>query len=179
MVDLVHGPSPRVWGERAYRCPVRIPTRTIPTRVGRTIPPATRVFTIADHPHACGENKVSDWISLPSCGPSPRVWGEQRRDCSTTKIRRTIPTRVGRTSLVRNCQGWLTDHPHACGENSGLSTGYSARSKFFRESERLIFLIHPLFGHQPKAAKVGVTTIRFTPTFDFKPLTIRFTRQDK
>ena len=30
------GPSPRVWGERAYRHDKRPATRTIPTRVGRT-----------------------------------------------------------------------------------------------------------------------------------------------
>ena len=52
-------------------------------------------------------------------GPSPRVWGERTLRAVARLGRRTIPTRVGRTS--RPCSGRMRcpDHPHACGENEG------------------------------------------------------------
>ena len=74
----------------------RCAARTIPTRVGRTEGLPERRPN-ADHPHACGENALSR--RLPTCGggPSPRVWGKQRR---------------------RHPRGGqIADHPHACGEN--------------------------------------------------------------
>jgi hypothetical protein len=98
-------------------------------------------------------------LPVSALGPSPRVWGEPYEWAEKVGATWTIPTRVGRT----------LDYQQVT----------AARSKFFRESERLIILFYPLFGHQPQAAKVNVTTIRFAPTFDFEPLTIRFTRQNK
>src|SRR5271165_1619950 len=130
--------------------------RTIPTRVGRTSLKCSRFRLQADHPHACGENVAVVMMEGMLIGPSPRVWGEHLTCLIPPWRCRTIPTRVGRTPAKSQRRNEKTDHPHACGENPGLSTGYSARSKFFRESERLIFLIHPLFGHQPQAAKVSV-----------------------
>jgi hypothetical protein len=83
-----------------------------------------------------------------------------------------------------------TDHPHACGENGidhRSKNGYHGPSprvwgehwitnrlqrhvpRFFGESERLIFLIHPVFGNQPQAAKVRVTPIRFVPRSILNP----------
>ena len=50
---------------------------------------------------------------------------------------------------------------------------------FFWELEWLILLVHPLFGHQPQAAEVSVTTVRFTPALDFESLAVRLARKDK
>ena len=50
-------------------------------------------------------------------GPSPRGWGERSQVDAGFAQDRTIPTRVGRTSL-RVCVSLpRTDHPHAGGEN--------------------------------------------------------------
>ncbi len=50
-------------------------------------------------------------------GPSPRGWGEQTRDGTLAGLGRTIPTRVGRTKVPTGKPAWLSDHPHAGGEN--------------------------------------------------------------
>ena len=127
------GPSPRVWGEQKPAPIGAAFARTIPTRVGRTktkIDPSSRS---PDHPHACGENVGQKVCAHESCGPSPRVWGEQAGCAFPQLLHRTIPTRVGRTlRRVRYCRG-IPDHPHACGENfscpdmSRFSTGPSPR----------------------------------------------------
>ena len=114
-------------------------TRTIPTRVGRTVPnpePIQRQRTIPtrvgrtrwrvrcreadlDHPHACGENIAS----LPVRTDHPHACGENL-------IRDAL---LGRPSTV-----WgdprgaflFPDHPHACGENK--SALYESGSTFAR-----------------------------------------------
>ncbi len=93
------GPSPRVWGER-FDCRRRHELhRTIPTRVGRTSPAVDGDRVRTDHPHACGENGASTHGPGDEPGPSPRVWGEQLL-VNARRVRvRTIPTRVGRTSI--------------------------------------------------------------------------------
>ncbi len=111
------GPSPRVWGERRGRKRFDCASRTIPTRVGRTLCQKNGFLTGADHPHACGENKPFSVMSRNVRGPSPRVWGEPTRDCTPVKRLRTIPTRVGRTKGHHMAKRLVTDHPHACGEN--------------------------------------------------------------
>src|SRR5262249_14334029 len=47
-----------------------------PTLVGRTRPGSFSATCAWDHPHARGENLRSPIKSIPSCGPSPRSWGE-------------------------------------------------------------------------------------------------------
>ena len=77
---------------------------------------------MTDHPHACGENCSCYNRIDHSDGPSPRVWGElhdQRLDQSEL---RTIPTRVGRTGCSMSILARLSDHPHACGENSSAGS---------------------------------------------------------
>ncbi len=55
-IRSAYGPSPRVWGELGEECRARHQSRTIPTRVGRTIPAPSSCRMTSDHPHACGEN---------------------------------------------------------------------------------------------------------------------------
>ena len=73
---LTSGPSPRVWGERCRTRRPLVGFRTIPTRVGRTTSRQPIQHRDADHPHACGENRVPTCVVADSRGPSPRVWGE-------------------------------------------------------------------------------------------------------
>ncbi len=111
------GPSPRVWGELGAHGDGTPCARTIPTRVGRTLPSARDITSKADHPHACGENPEPKVTDARTYGPSPRVWGELAEFDLFSGAIRTIPTRVGRTT--RNTASTITvsDHPHACGEN--------------------------------------------------------------
>ena len=112
------GPSPRGWGKRRAGMGSHPPRRTIPTRVGKTPAPYGCTPSIADHPHAGGENTpfgrvngqqradhphaggenaaVAE-VQRDACGPSPRGWGKLRSAGSMASSGRTIPTRVGRT----------------------------------------------------------------------------------
>src|SRR5947209_13761887 len=57
--------------------------------------------------------RVSDY------GPSPRVWGKRERKRMDFLLKRTIPTRVGKTTNSGKRSRNAADHPHACGENVG------------------------------------------------------------
>ena len=96
--DACYGPSPRVWGEPLNAWWPVFNTRTIPTRVGRTICRPLHHRRFPDHPHACGENNKPNHPLGSARGPSPRVWGELGKGIAGLGVRRTIPTRVGRTS---------------------------------------------------------------------------------
>ncbi len=114
----ISGPSPRAWGEPSLLVLAVIRLRTIPTRVGRT---SCRLFHqsfAADHPHARGENRFNSEVGRRDRGPSPRAWGEQQEDNYPLQLRRTIPTRVGRTFLSMPGSRSVSDHPHARGENT-------------------------------------------------------------
>ncbi len=113
-----NGPSPRGWGERLIpRCHC-VWLRTIPTRVGRTSQPTGLPRQTPDHPHAGGENVFTICRHSGIAGPSPRGWGEHVPTTPSHKVRRTIPTRVGRT--LTHTPPWpkTPDHPHAGGENA-------------------------------------------------------------
>ncbi len=112
------GPSPRGWGERPRSVERRALGRTIPTRVGRTVGLRTEGSRHPDHPHAGGENSSRIASRASHNGPSPRGWGELTFESIPAGDRRTIPTRVGRTSRTGRSSSPTTDHPHAGGENA-------------------------------------------------------------
>src|SRR5436189_207704 len=99
VIERIHhppGPSPRVWGKHKLRIEGMLFARTIPTRVGKTLPAVAVGQADADHPHACGEN-VAPLIRIFDCrGPSPRVWGKLNVIATALSALRTIPTRVGK-----------------------------------------------------------------------------------
>ena len=111
------GPSPRGWGEQIIVCSWNSYFRTIPTRVGRTFFRASASVDSADHPHAGGENSPNISSRDIIAGPSPRGWGELRSRRRKPPSRRTIPTRVGRTTRDTARCARSPDHPHAGGEN--------------------------------------------------------------
>ncbi len=114
------GPSPRAWGELLAEPSAAALDRTIPTRVGRTNPPATLKTSCADHPHARGENRQFECGCDRGRGPSPRAWGELEMMARRCARFRTIPTRVGRTFQTRSIFFGFPDHPHARGENATI-----------------------------------------------------------
>ena len=120
-----YGPSPRGWGERGVVFVIDPGDRTIPTWVGRTLSCCFSVELISDHPHVGGENLFSLCSFFPCFGPSPRGWGELLIDLRCRRVRRTIPTWVGRTPARQRSPREKPDHPHVGGENgrTDLSPG--------------------------------------------------------
>ncbi len=114
----INGPSPRAWGELGTGRNPADDSRTIPTRVGRTLGLELGLELGTDHPHARGENDRRELGNQSVHGPSPRAWGEPTGVEMRPVSRRTIPTRVGRTFAANNSRQCLSDHPHARGENS-------------------------------------------------------------
>ena len=53
---VTDGPSPRAWGKPLTFVDLANGDRTIPTRVGKTLMLITSLTSVADHPHARGEN---------------------------------------------------------------------------------------------------------------------------
>ena len=104
----------RVFGKRPTRStPTRVGktserkshhdrTRSTPTRVGKTYRSTPIVNLQQVHPHACGENKCHRRCLSAAKGPPPRVWGKRSV--------RSKPTSINPV------------HPHACGENKPCFT---------------------------------------------------------
>ncbi len=111
------GPSPRGWGKHAARRPAHVQTRTIPTRVGKTLTRKKCPRLISDHPHAGGENRDEKRERGRQVGPSPRGWGKPPEQSPPGSPSRTIPTRVGKTGRPGRASDPTPDHPHAGGEN--------------------------------------------------------------
>ena len=110
------GSSPRVWGQvdgSIYRVAL---SGIIPTRVGTSYLQPLLHCLLGDHPHACGDKCTDEYTSADYIGSSPRVWGQEVRQCNNNSCLRIIPTRVG-TSRDNIAVFALTrDHPHACGD---------------------------------------------------------------
>ena len=49
------------------------------------------------------------------------MWGKRQPRNRQRKVRRNIPTRVGKTGTLSRVMSQSTEHPHACGENSATS----------------------------------------------------------
>ena len=63
--SVIDGTSPRMWGERGYALQRDLQPRNIPTHVGRTPQSAGGQAGVAEHPHACGENKSGNARNWP------------------------------------------------------------------------------------------------------------------
>ena len=112
-----HGSSPRVWGTLLTEYVTQDVRRFIPTRVGNTRFADHEVFSVAVHPHACGEHCESHDARVIRDGSSPRVWGTLHASFLRFQLIRFIPTRVGNTNAADHLPGRASVHPHACGEH--------------------------------------------------------------
>ena len=75
---------------------------------------------MADHPHSRGDNCFVEVGPVFGAGPSPLAWGQPGGDFTDNIMQRTIPTRVGTTTVCWGCARGRTDHPHSRGDNSAL-----------------------------------------------------------
>ena len=85
--------------------------------MGRTPPQKSSYCEKTDHPHTRGENLALIAIGEGLSGPSPHAWGELHVRHDLMLHRRTIPTRVGRTTAPSGEATGAPDHPHTRGEN--------------------------------------------------------------
>ena len=111
------GPSPRGWGKHRENRPYSRRNRAIPTRVGKTGRCLSLRRQLPGHPHAGGENASELTGPATQRGPSPRGWGKRFFGSFKSRSGRAIPTRVGKTVMVRAGSASLAGHPHAGGEN--------------------------------------------------------------
>jgi len=94
------GPSPRAWGLRLSLGRESNRRRTIPTRVGITFLAGPTCVVFPDHPHARGDYVFHVCFTSRQYGPSPRAWGLPTGFAKERRIKRTIPTRVGITTVL-------------------------------------------------------------------------------
>ena len=105
-----------MWGILRVLRRGRVNQGSIPTRVGNTPLRPQKHPQPTVHSHACGEYVLNILVSQSVTGPSPRVWGILFPACASPAPPRSIPTRVGNTTLWL-CRSYQQSvHPHACGE---------------------------------------------------------------
>jgi len=115
-LEISTGSSPRVWGTRLKLEDPFFQVRFIPTCVGNSIPDDFVLYSLAVHPHVCGELRKGCSIIVYFYGSSPRVWGTPPSCVRPTAITRFIPTCVGNSETIRQQMMLFSVHPHVCGE---------------------------------------------------------------
>ena len=94
-ICTVLGSSPRVWGQVKI-CPCATANnRIIPTRMGTSSPAVAKRCITPDHPHAYGDKGEKQVKNDRRRGSSPRVWGQDYRNCPQMRAAGIIPTRMG------------------------------------------------------------------------------------
>ena len=114
------GSPPRVRGKPCRMPPMPVLRRITPARAGKTAVPPSRSPRPADHPRACGENRLFLIVEAESNGSPPRVRGKRSPARAARRGRRITPARAGKTSSDKEFIGKQEDHPRACGENNLL-----------------------------------------------------------
>ena len=87
-----------MWGQETVGKDKKMKNRIIPMRVGTSKLLQSFVYTIEDHPHACGDKSKADININYAIGSSPCVWGQGKDKKFMKQYLRIIPMRVG-TSL--------------------------------------------------------------------------------
>ena len=92
-------------------------SRITPAHAGKTFLSSDLHFSQADHPRACGENRVSMSLRRTSIGSPPRMRGKQILIPKMTMDGRITPAHAGKTRAGFHHHLHSPDHPRACGEN--------------------------------------------------------------
>ena len=112
------GSSPRTWGTAAACPSIQNERRFIPTHVGNRLPLRSASALSTVHPHARGEQQMSQCPTGCSDGSSPRTWGTGHVGNDAVRQTRFIPTHVGNSQLTISHGTPLAVHPHARGEQA-------------------------------------------------------------
>ena len=142
---------PHACGENAPVCrSLPSPSRSIPTRVGKTVRRFMRASGLGPSPRVWGKRHDQQRDTSGFIGPSPRVWGKRYCVRSGHPVYRSIPTRVGKTdrpsrtlcmqlgpsprvwgklSIAATPSSSASVHPHACGENALVSRDAASQAR--------------------------------------------------
>ena len=113
------GSSPRMRGKLFGTPDTWNHPRIIPAHAGQTHRQTIRDSSRADHPRACGANQLRQSRYSPPGGSSPRMRGKRFVPWDTQPILRIIPAHAGQTRNACMNGPAFSDHPRACGANSG------------------------------------------------------------
>ena len=120
------GSSPRMRGKHRQGRREAFQGRIIPAHAGQTRLVWFHPGVFADHPRACGANRMRDQGTGPAYGSSPRMRGKPERRRQRHAGRRIIPAHAGQTRASVHVVVFGADHPRACGANRLLDEGARA-----------------------------------------------------
>ena len=116
--ENLQGLSPRLRGNRLSLMRLRFKVRSIPAPAGKparrqALPPGDTVY-----PRACGETTLTEFLSAPVDGLSPRLRGNRQGGRLDDVGHGSIPAPAGKPkSCIHWCVGSAV-YPRACGETS-------------------------------------------------------------
>ena len=117
LINSVFGSPPRMRGKRSGAASAGRAARITPAHAGKTAVSRRGGLRAADHPRACGENRIS-LRSTSSCdGSPPRVRGKHRGARQKRGRTRITPAYAGKTREHTHSLSGYQDHPRVCGEN--------------------------------------------------------------
>ena len=143
-VSTDYGSSPRMRGKQSVLLENGFDGRIIPAHAGQTrfqVPP---MELLADHPRACGANKVTRWLTGLVSGSSPRMRGKRPCTARASQSPRIIPAHAGQTVrfYAKTLERWTLNNwirtvapifvllflPPVIGQNAYIERHYSNQS---------------------------------------------------
>ena len=112
------GSPPRMRGKRTRVRNRTANARITPAHAGKTSCFIPHQLRPADHPRACGENRMPWAARWSRCGSPPRMRGKPAHHQPAAVALRITPAHAGKTSRAAAERLERTDHPRACGENT-------------------------------------------------------------
>ena len=118
VLDGNAGSSPRMRGKPYPEDNEPIKNRIIPAHAGQTTCSSLSMFSLPDHPRACGANRYANMSGVGFPGSSPRMRGKRLRHLVGDEPFRIIPAHAGQTWFPVRPRFYPPDHPRACGANA-------------------------------------------------------------
>ena len=91
--------------------------RITPAHAGKTKVKRGTIDRYGDHPRACGENNLLNWVKSLLSGSPPRMRGKPFQTFLLFRYMRITPAHAGKTTAASGRGLAAKDHPRACGEN--------------------------------------------------------------
>ena len=107
-------------GKHAVAADLHGHVRIIPAHAGQTTSRSRSRCPRSDHPRACGANPVLGDFRGRDDGSSPRMRGKRTEEWGRHRSRRIIPAHAGQTTSGLPGSVTSSDHPRACGANTGF-----------------------------------------------------------
>ena len=117
--EMPGGSPPRMRGKPGGGVGAQVGGRITPAHAGKTTIICNRYVFNADHPRACGENYSFSSLMSTQNGSPPRMRGKRYIYLARWSKSRITPAHAGKTKVTIELNDSNSDHPRACGENSG------------------------------------------------------------